>query len=102
MAQALRAGLDGFCAEPRLAAVVECAAEALVAVGDPVRAARLQSAADGLRAGPPRSVPEEEGVRAAEAAARAALGDGPYERVRAAGHGLGGEGAYALLAAATA
>ncbi|MFF7210647.1 ATP-binding protein [Streptomyces sp. NPDC008238] len=101
-AEALRTGLDGFCAEPRLAAVVEDAAEVLVAVGDPGRAARLHGAADGLRAGLPRPVPEEEGVRAAEAAARAALGDGPYERARAAGRDLGGEGAYALLAGATA
>ncbi|WP_431958757.1 BTAD domain-containing putative transcriptional regulator [Actinacidiphila sp. bgisy160] len=100
-ARALRAGLDGFCAEPRTAAVVEYAAEVLVALGDPVRAARLHGAADGLRAGLPRPVPEEEGVRAAEATARAALGDGPYERARAAGHELGGEGAYALLAEAT-
>ncbi|MFF3949839.1 ATP-binding protein [Streptomyces sp. NPDC001902] len=98
LAEALRAGLDGFCAEPRLAAVAEYAAEVLVALGDPVRAARLHGAADGLRADLPRPVPEEEGVRAAEAAARAALGDEPYERARTAGHGLGGEGAHALLA----
>ncbi|MEU1540574.1 BTAD domain-containing putative transcriptional regulator [Actinacidiphila glaucinigra] len=101
-AVALRAGLDGFCAEPRLAAAVEYAAEVLVALGDPVRAARLHGAADGLRAGLPRPVPEEEGMRAAEARARVALGDGPYERARAAGRELGGEGAHALLAEATA
>ncbi|MEU4091339.1 BTAD domain-containing putative transcriptional regulator [Streptomyces sp. NPDC026673] len=100
--EALRAGLDGFCAEPRLAAVLEYAAEVLVSLGDPVRAARLHGAADGLRAELPRPVPEAEGVRTAEAAARAALGDGPYERARAEARELGGEGAYALLATASA
>jgi predicted ATPase/DNA-binding SARP family transcriptional activator len=99
---ALRAGLDGFCAEPRLAAVVEYAAEVLVALGDPVRAARLHGAADGLRADLPRPVPEADGVRVAEAAARSVLGDGPYEGARADGRALGGEGAYALLVEASA
>ncbi|MFJ4848942.1 BTAD domain-containing putative transcriptional regulator [Streptomyces sp. NPDC088733] len=97
LATAVRAGVGGYCAEIRLAAVVEYGAEVLVALGDPVRAALLHGAADGLRNGLPRPVPEAEGVRAAEAAARAALGGTVYETTRARGHELGGMGAYDVM-----
>ncbi|MFD3457709.1 BTAD domain-containing putative transcriptional regulator [Streptomyces sp. NPDC058691] len=102
LATALRAGVGGYCAEIRLAAVVEYGAEVLLTLGDPARAALLHGAADGLRAGLPRPVPEEEGIRAAEAAARAALGGTAYETARARGHELGATGAYDVMAEAIA
>ncbi|MFF3564086.1 ATP-binding protein [Streptomyces sp. NPDC002574] len=102
LANAVRAGVGGYCAEIRLAAVVEYGAEVLLALGDPARAALLHGAADGLRSGLPRPVPEEEGVRAVEGAARAALGDTAYEAARARGNGLGGTGAYDVMAEAIA
>ncbi|WP_202238745.1 AfsR/SARP family transcriptional regulator [Actinacidiphila reveromycinica] len=70
---------------PMTGALLAVAAAGLaVLVGDPHRAALLLGAAHTLRGGPPTG-PD---ARATTAAARTALGDGPYERAYASASGL--------------
>lgn len=100
---AVRLGVDTGCTEPILASLLEYGAELLVVLGEPGAAARLHGASSAVR-GPllPRTVPEAESFREAEAGARAALGDAAYEALCADGAALDLEAAARALAAAAA
>jgi predicted ATPase/DNA-binding SARP family transcriptional activator len=97
LTHALRAGLDSALTGPQLAAVVEPAAAALLAFGEPGRAARLHGAAHTLWGELPRSVPEARQLAAVEAVAREVLGDAAYEAACEEGRSLGAEEAYRVL-----
>lgn len=99
-AGAVRMGVDSGCTELMVAGLLEYGAELLVLLGEPRAAALLHGASSALR-GPllPRTVPETRSFRAAEAGARAALGDAGYEAARAAGGRLELAAAAELLEA---
>ncbi|MET8475544.1 BTAD domain-containing putative transcriptional regulator [Streptomyces sp. NPDC006422] len=97
----LRDDVLGQTAESVTAGLVDVGAELHVRAGDMARAVRLFAAADALRAGLPRSMPEREEYADAEARARAELGEARYAAERAAGGALTHEGLLADLAGAT-
>ncbi|MDH6215269.1 AfsR/SARP family transcriptional regulator [Streptomyces pseudovenezuelae] len=85
-AEIVREAVEKRCADAVVAALVDMTAVLLSDLGDLPRAARLFAAAEGWRAGDPRSLPEGEDAERAEEAARAALGPARYaaERTRGA------------------
>ncbi|MFF3497070.1 BTAD domain-containing putative transcriptional regulator [Streptomyces sp. NPDC002795] len=98
----LRDEVLGRTAELVTAGLVDVGAALHARVGDMARAVRLFAAADVMRAGLPRSMPEREEYEAAESRARAELGDPRYEAERAAGGTLTHEQLLAELEAADA
>ncbi|MFI5657919.1 AfsR/SARP family transcriptional regulator [Streptomyces sp. NPDC051684] len=94
----LRDEVLGQTAESVTAGLVDVGAELHARAGDVARAVRLFAAADVMRAGLPRSMPEREEYEGAESRARAELGDARYEAERAAGAALTHERLLAELA----
>ncbi|MFJ8054539.1 BTAD domain-containing putative transcriptional regulator [Streptomyces luteogriseus] len=88
LAGTLREAVEKRCSDVVRATVVDGAAGLLADLGDFPRAARLLGAAEHLRAGRPRSLPERAPVERAEAAVRAALGEARCEAERARGAAL--------------
>ncbi|MER5440133.1 BTAD domain-containing putative transcriptional regulator [Streptomyces sp. NPDC002790] len=84
----LRAEVLGQTAELVTAGLVDVGAALHARVGDMARAVRLFAAADVMRAGLPRAMPEREEYEAVESRARAELGAVRYEAERAAGGAL--------------
>ncbi|WP_428953781.1 ATP-binding protein [Streptomyces sp. cg35] len=78
----------GRCSETVIAGLVDIGAELLARRDDLVRAARLFGAADGLRGGRPRPMPEQAEQAAVESRARAELGAARYAAEQTAGRGL--------------
>ncbi|MFZ3558871.1 AfsR/SARP family transcriptional regulator [Streptomyces sp. BH055] len=98
VARLLRDEVLGQTAESVTAGLVDVGAELHARAGDTARAVRLFAAADVMRAGLPRSMPEREEYEDAESRARAELGAARYEAERAAGAALTHEGLLADLA----
>ncbi|MEB8341289.1 ATP-binding protein [Streptomyces endophyticus] len=84
----LRDEVLGQTAESVTAGLVDVGAALHARAGDMARAVRLFAAADVMRAGLPRSMPEREEYEAVESRARAELGAARYEAERAAGSTL--------------
>ncbi|MFC5213854.1 AfsR/SARP family transcriptional regulator [Streptomyces coerulescens] len=87
LADTLRLAVENHCADEITATLTDAAADLLARLDDPARAARLLAAADRLRRGHPRPMPEREYAERADAHARMALGaerfTAEYERGRA-------------------
>ncbi|MFJ9177097.1 AfsR/SARP family transcriptional regulator [Streptomyces sp. NPDC102360] len=84
----LRDEVLGQTAELVTAGLVDVGAALHARVGDMARAVRLFAAADVMRAGLPRSMPEREEYEVVEDRARVELGDARYEAEHAAGSTL--------------
>ncbi|MDI5971329.1 BTAD domain-containing putative transcriptional regulator [Streptomyces sp. SL13] len=97
VAEALRAGLRGECAEPLIASLAERGAQLLLDIAEFTVAATLLGIADALRGDLPRSVPEAAAARRSGQAARSALGAGAHRAALDAGGRLGPERAAVLL-----
>ncbi|MFE6227622.1 ATP-binding protein [Streptomyces sp. NPDC057854] len=96
-AAALRAALDGRCADVIVIGLAEGLAFALDRAGDADRCARVAAAVGGWRRDIPRSVPERREAEALAAACAEALGDDALAAARAAGAGLGPADVLALV-----
>ncbi|MFJ9129709.1 ATP-binding protein [Streptomyces sp. NPDC102340] len=95
----LRDEVLGQTAEAVTAGLVDVGAALHASAGDMARAVRIFAAADVMRAGLPRTMPEREEYEATESLARAELGDARYEAERAAGAALTHERLLAELEA---
>ncbi|WP_307818699.1 hypothetical protein [Streptomyces sp. MBT62] len=88
MAGALREAVELRCAEVVTAALVDFAATLLAELGELPRAVRLFGAADRLRGGHPRPMPERARTERIQETARAALGAEGYADEHARGESL--------------
>ncbi|MER5205043.1 BTAD domain-containing putative transcriptional regulator [Streptomyces sp. NPDC002825] len=86
---ALRTARDAQCADAITTGLAEILAIALAEAGEAEPAMRVMAAADGWRAGTPRSVPELRDYESVTARALAELGESGLAAARAAGAGLG-------------
>jgi predicted ATPase/DNA-binding SARP family transcriptional activator len=96
-AEAVRTAVEAHCTETVTAAQLDTVAELLAVLDNPADAMRVAGAADALRGGLPRAVPEQEADRAVREAA-SVLPAGQAERERAAGAALDLEAAVRLVA----
>ncbi|MFE2583876.1 BTAD domain-containing putative transcriptional regulator [Streptomyces sp. NPDC059378] len=85
VADTLRVAVEMRCSEVILSALADLASDLLARLGDFARAVRLLAAADHWRGGHPRLMPERAEADRIEAAAREALGAGPYDAERTRG-----------------
>ncbi|MFF4357048.1 BTAD domain-containing putative transcriptional regulator [Streptomyces sp. NPDC001604] len=88
LADTVREAVERRCADGITATLVDSTAVQLSDLGDHPRAVRLLAAADRLRGGQPRLMPERAEAERAEAAARAALCAVEFEAERARGAAL--------------
>jgi DNA-binding SARP family transcriptional activator len=88
LAETVRESVERCCADVVTATLLDSAAVLLSDLGDHPRAVRLLAAAEQLRGGEPRPMPERAETERAEAAARAALGTEEYEAEYARGAAL--------------
>ncbi|MGW3122220.1 BTAD domain-containing putative transcriptional regulator [Streptomyces sp. NPDC001107] len=95
LADTVREAMERRCADVVMASLVDGAAVLLSDLGDHPRAVRLLAAAEHLRGGEPRPVPERSEAERAEAAARAALCAEEYEEERTRGAALTADGLLA-------